>query len=57
MKRNNRLLPYFIYTSAILGFTAAIAPDKLNIPSNLRPWVFIASIAWAVAVLSGVFTA
>ncbi|HMV96784.1 MAG TPA: hypothetical protein PKE35_02145 [Anaerolineales bacterium] len=57
MKRNHHLLPYFIYTSAILGFTAAIAPDKLNIPTNLRPWVFLASIAWAVAVLSGVFTA
>lgn len=36
--------------------TASIAPNTLNIPLALRPWVFMFTIAWTLLLASGVFS-
>lgn len=35
---------------------ATVAPNTFNIPTPMRPWLFIFTIAWTVLVASGVFS-
>lgn len=35
---------------------AAFAPDMLNVPQSMRPWLFITFIFWFVLYSSGMFT-
>lgn len=41
-------------TAALI--TASIAPNTLNIPMSLRPWIFMGAVAWALLIVSGVFS-
>ncbi len=36
--------------------TASLAPNTLNIPAPLRPWIFMFTIAWTLLLASGVFS-
>jgi len=36
--------------------TASVAPNTLNIPLSMRPWVFMFTIAWTLLIISGVFS-
>ena len=35
---------------------ASVAPNALNIPIAVRPWIFMFTIAWALLLASGVFS-
>jgi hypothetical protein len=43
-----------ISTAALV--TASVAPNTLHIPIPLRPWIFMFTIAWALLIVSGVFS-
>ena len=43
-----------ISTAALV--TASIAPNTLHVPTPLRPWVFLFTIAWMLLLVSGVFS-
>ncbi|MBE0672615.1 MAG: hypothetical protein IH588_18720 [Anaerolineales bacterium] len=43
-----------ISTAALV--TASVAPNTLHVPVPMRPWVFIAAIAWTLLITSGVFS-
>ena len=45
----------YLFTLAV--FIIGIIPGTFNIPTALRPWVFLASIVWFVTFSSGVFSA
>ncbi len=36
--------------------TASLAPNTLNIPVPMRPWIFLFTIAWTLLIVSGVFS-
>ncbi|MFZ5856725.1 MAG: hypothetical protein ACOYZ6_07840 [Chloroflexota bacterium] len=35
---------------------ASVAPNTLHIPTPLRPWIFMLTIAWTLLLASGVFS-
>lgn len=35
---------------------ASVAPNALKIPSAVRPWIFVFTIAWVLILVSGVFS-
>ncbi len=42
---------------SVVGLAAAsLAPNTLNIPVPLRPWIFMFTIAWTLLLASGVFS-
>jgi hypothetical protein len=44
------------YVSTLAVFVVGIMPSTFNIPTALRPWIFLVSIVWFVAFSSGVFS-
>lgn len=49
------LLKWFGTLSTIALGTAALAPHVLNVPMQLRPWVFLTFIFWFFAFCAGTF--
>ncbi|MBI2333920.1 MAG: hypothetical protein HYU84_17485 [Chloroflexi bacterium] len=54
--KDKRTLKIFaeVLSIAALG-TASVAPDILHIPTSMRPWVFLFTIAWILLIVSGIF--
>jgi hypothetical protein len=50
-----RLVKWFgVLSTALIG-AAAFAPSVFGIPTDLQPWVFLASIFWFFAFCAGMF--
>ena len=55
-----KIKPVYIKWAGVLFITillsiAALAPSVFHIPAEDQPWLFIFTIAWIVAVVSGIF--
>ncbi|MBN8656652.1 MAG: hypothetical protein J0M11_13030 [Anaerolineae bacterium] len=50
------LLKVFGLAGTLTLALAAFAPDMLNVPQSMRPWLFITFIVWFVLYSSGMFT-
>jgi hypothetical protein len=50
-----RLTKWFSTLSTALIVAAALAPNAFGIPTDLQPWVFLASIFWIFAFCAGIF--
>ena len=55
MLSKRRFLKWFGLASTLALSAGAFTPDMLGIPLIWRPWVFLASIFWICAFISGMF--
>jgi hypothetical protein len=56
MLSKRRLLKWFGLASTLVLSAGALAPNMFGIPLAWRPWVFLASIFWIFALVTGMFS-
>jgi len=56
MKEKNNIQKIAGIFSTVALLTASVSPNTMHIPIQIRPWIFLFTIAWITLMVSGVFT-